>query len=130
MSNDKIRNHGQDEPILFPDLGPRHVVADFSGGALSTDGGVLLLRQADVSLGLTDRLAQCFRDQRNQIWVDHSVKELLCQRLYGLSLGYEDLNDHDRLRLDPLLATACDKADPLGRDRVNPAHRGVALAAP
>src|SRR5579872_4799638 len=50
------------------------------------------------------------------------------QRIYGLALGYEDLNDHDRLRLDPLLATACNKVDPLGEQRFNPAHRGVALA--
>jgi len=60
--------------------------------------------------------------------VDHSVQQLLAQRIYGLALGYEDINDHERLRLDPLLATACNKEDPLGQDRFNPAHRGVALA--
>jgi hypothetical protein len=103
-------------------------VADFSGGTLSSDGGVLLLRQVDARLGLTESLAQCFRDARQQVYVDHSVQQLLAQRLYGLALGYEDLNDHERLRLDPLLAAACDKRDPLGRDRFNPAHRGVALA--
>lgn len=106
----------------------RQVVADFSGGALSSDGGVLLLRQVDARLGLTHSLAQCFRDVRRQVYVDHSVPQLLAQRLYGLALGYEDLNDHERLRLDPLLAAACDKHDPLGADRFNPAHRGVALA--
>ena len=63
-----------------------------------------------------------------QLYVDHSVRQLLAQRIYGLALGYEDLNDHDWLRLDPLLAAACDKRDPLGEDRFNPAHRGVALA--
>jgi hypothetical protein len=105
-------------------------VADFSGGALSTDGGALLLRQVDAHLGLTQTLAQCFEDGRNPIWVDHSVPQMLAQRIYGLAQGYEDLNDHQRLRLDPLLAAACDKADPLGEDRVNPADRGIALAAP
>jgi hypothetical protein len=103
-------------------------VADFSGGTLSSDGGVLLLRQVDASLGLTRHLAQCFHDTREQVYVDHSVRQLLAQRLYGLALGYEDLNDHGLLRLDPLLAAACDKRDPLGEDRFNPAHRGVALA--
>jgi hypothetical protein len=117
-----------DLPLLFQDLGRRKVVADFSGGTLSSDGGVLLLRQVDASLGITQSLAQCFYDQRNQVFVDHSVQQLLAQRIYGLALGYEDLNDHERLRLDPLLATACNKLDPLGQERFNPAHRGVALA--
>jgi hypothetical protein len=117
-----------DEPLLFQDLGRRKVQADFSGGALSSDGGVLLIRQVDANLGLTPSLAQCFYDQRNQVFVDHSVQQLLAQRIYGLALGYEDLNDHERLRLDPLLATACNKLDPLGQERFNPAHRGVALA--
>jgi len=130
MSSDKMPVSLEREPLLFTDLGPRQVVADFSGGALSTDGGALLLRQVDAHLGLTQTLAQCFEDGRNPIWVDHSVPQMLAQRIYGLAQGYEDLNDHQRLRLDPLLAAACDKADPLGEDRVNPADRGIALAAP
>jgi hypothetical protein len=116
------------QPLLFQDLGSRNVVADFSGGTLSSDGGALLLRQVDINLGLTQSLAQCFCDTRQQVYVDHSVRQLLAQRLYGLALGYEDLNDHQRLRLDPLLAAACEKLDPLGQDRFNPEHRGVALA--
>ena len=115
---------------MFQDLGSRQVAADFSGGTLSSDGGVLLLRQVDINLGLTQCLAQCFRDSRQPVYVDHSVRQLLAQRLCGLALGYEDLNDHERLRLDPLLAAACEKRDPLGQDRFNPAHRGVALAGP
>ncbi|MCI0349237.1 MAG: IS1380 family transposase [Acidobacteriales bacterium] len=116
------------QPLLFQDLGPRKVVADFSGGTLSTDGGVLFLRQVDLSLGLTRRLADCFGDQRHQIFVEHSVAELLAQRLYSEALGYEDINDHQQLRRDPLLATACGKQDPLGADRSF--HPGPALAAP
>jgi hypothetical protein len=115
---------------LFQDLGSRKVVADFSGGTLSTDAGALLLRQVDSHLGLTADLAQCFCDQRASAWVDHSVQELLRQRLFGTALGYEDVNDHQRLRLDPLLAAACGKTDPLGEHRVLPQHRGIALAAP
>jgi len=116
------------QPLLFQDLYSRKVVADFSGGTLSSDAGALLLRQVDANLGLTMALAECFGDLRDQVFVDHSVQQLLAQRIYGLALGYEDVNDHDELRLDPLLATACEKRDPLGRDRFNPADRGIALA--
>src|SRR5260221_32318 len=118
------------QAFLFDDLGPRQVQADFSGGTLSTDAGALLLRQVDINLGLTAELAQCFYDQRNPVWVDHSVPELVRQRIFGTALGYEDINDHQRLRLDPLLAAACGKTDPLGEQRVLPQHRGIALAAP
>jgi hypothetical protein len=130
MSNAKIASAAQDQPLLFTDLGARQVVADFSGGTLSTDAGALLLREVDANLGLTRSLAQCFADGRNQVWVEHSVQQMLAQRIYALAQGYEDLNDHQRLRLDPLLAAACNKGDPLGEDRLNPADRGVALAAP
>jgi Transposase DDE domain group 1 len=121
---------GIQQALFFDELGSRKVQVDFSGGHLSSDGGVLLLRQVDHGLGVTRDLAGCFSDRRHAAWVDHEVQQLLAQRLYGLALGYEDLNDHGRLRLDHLLAVACDKADPLGLDRVRPEHRGVALAAP
>ena len=121
---------GASQALLFADLGPRKVVVDFSGGTLSSEGGALLLRQLDTSLGVTRTLAGCFGDQRDQRFVDHSLPELLRQRIYGWALGYEDLNDHGQLRHDPLLATACDKTDPLGQDRFNPADRGTPLAAP
>src|SRR5437016_5939577 len=104
------------------------VPAEFSGGHSSSDGGFLLLRQIDHGLGIIRELATCLTDLRDPHWVDHTVEQLLSQRIYGLALGYEDLNDHERLRLDPLLAVACDKQDPLGLDRVHPEHRGVALA--
>src|SRR5437899_10054354 len=99
----------KDQPLLFQGLYQRKVVADFSGGTLSSDGGVLLLREVDRNLGLTLELASCFCDLRDPRFVDHWVEQSLSQRIYGVALGYEDLNDHDRLRLDPLLATACDK---------------------
>jgi hypothetical protein len=116
----------KDQPLLFQDLGSRKVVADFSGGTLSSDGGVLLLRQVDQRLGLTRALAACFEDKRDLRYADHRIEELVAQRLLGLALGYEDLNDHDQLRLDPLLAVACQKRDPLGLDRLH--QKGIALA--
>jgi len=118
------------QPLLFSDLGNRKVVVDFSAGDLSSDGGVLLLRQVDHGLGLSRALAGCFHDTRDARFVDHSLPQLIAQRIYGQALGYEDLNDHAFLRRDPLLAAACDKLDPLGQDRFNPAFCGAALAAP
>ncbi len=79
------------QPFLFDDLGSRRVQADFSGGHLSSDGGVLLLRQIDCGLGISRTLAQCFSDRRNPALIDHSVEELCAQRLHALALGYEDL---------------------------------------
>ena len=82
----------------------REVVARFDGGALTSDGGALLLREADRRIGLIARLAKCFDDHRNPLLVRHPVKKMVAQRVYALALGYEDLNDHDQLREDPLLA--------------------------
>ena len=72
-----------DQSLLFDDLGPRQVQADFSGGHLSSDGGVLLLRQIDRGMGISRALARCFYDTRNQVFVDHALEELLAQRLNG-----------------------------------------------
>jgi len=71
----------QEQPLWFQDLGSRKVVADFSGGTLSSDGGARLLRPGDVNLGLTQSLAHCLRDRREQVYVDHSVPPWLAQRL-------------------------------------------------
>lgn len=118
----------QQVSFQFQALGRREVVADFSGGYLSSDGGALLLRQVDQSIGLSRRLAGCFRDERDARFVEHSVQELVAQRLVALALGYGDLNDHADLRRDPLLAVAAGKTDPLGVQRVS--DPGRALAAP
>jgi hypothetical protein len=77
-------------------------VARFDGGAISSDGGALLLRQADQRLNLLPRFSNCFLDGREQDRVEHSILEMVSQRVYGLALGYEDLNDHEQLRKDPL----------------------------
>ncbi|HST79550.1 MAG TPA: IS1380 family transposase [Verrucomicrobiae bacterium] len=82
--------------------GKRELVARFDGGTISSDGGAFLLRQTDKRLNLLPRLAECFLDGRNQKQVEHSVLEMLAQRIYGLALGYEDINDHEQLRKDPV----------------------------
>jgi hypothetical protein len=117
------------EAFLFNDLGPRKVVADFSGGHISSDGGLLLLRQLDSSLGLTRSLAACFVDRREQRFVEHSLPQLLAQRILGIAAGYEDLNDHDTLRRDPLMAVAVGKEDPFGLNRHRTQDKGNALAS-
>jgi hypothetical protein len=86
----------------FEARGKREIVARFDGGTISSDGGALLLRQTDQRLNLLPRLADCFLDSRNQEQVEHSILEMLSQRIYGLALGYEDINDHEQLRTDPV----------------------------
>lgn len=88
---------------------PRRVAARFDGGTMSSDGGALLLRQTGRRLNLLARLAACFDDQRSPWLISHRVQELVSQRVYALALGYEDLNDHDQLRGDPLLAVLSGK---------------------
>src|SRR3954463_12841997 len=112
----------------FPMLGPRQVLADFDGGDISSDGGALLLRETEARTGIIRQFVACFTDHRNPALVEHSVEHLLAQRVYGLALGYEDLNDHDDLRTDPLLATVVGKGDPTGKTRQRKRDRGKALA--
>src|SRR5260370_35645537 len=81
----------------------RQVQAEFTAGRVSSDGGALLLREADQRVNLLDRLAGCFLDGRAPWLGKHSLSEMLAQRIYGLALGYEDLNHHQQLRSDPLL---------------------------
>lgn len=112
----------------FPMLGPRQVLADFDGGEISSDGGALLLRETERLTGVIRQFAACFTDHRNSDLTEHTLEELIAQRVYALALGYEDLNDHDDLRRDPLLATVVGKADPTGKARQRQRDRGKALA--
>jgi len=112
----------------FHPLGGRRVTAAFDGGTITSDGGALLLRELESRSGLLASLARCFDDHRDPDLVEHTVEELVKQRVFALALGYEDLNDHDTLRTDPLLATLVGKHDPLGQERVDPRDRGQALA--
>lgn len=116
------------ESLLFQAPIHREVRASFDGGAISSDGGGLLLGQVERCTGILRQFAACFTDHRDPELIEHKVEELIAQRVYGLALGYEDLNDHDQLRYDPLLATLVGKADPSGQDRVRSCDRGKALA--
>jgi hypothetical protein len=118
-----------EQKLLFQELGDRKVELDFSGGYLTSDGGAILLRQLESQEGIIGQLADCFIDTRRAEYVEHSVEELLRQRIFGLVMGYEDLNDHDRLRLDPMHALLAGKKDPLGLDRHLERDKGKALAA-
>lgn len=89
----------------------RAVKAEFSAGRVTSDGGALLLREVDRRLNLLSRLTACFRDGRAQWLVDHQLSEMLAQRVYGLALGYEDLNDHEQLRSDPLMSLLAGKRE-------------------
>src|SRR3954449_13543179 len=119
---------GKPDYLDFPMLGSRQVLADFDGGAISSDGGALLLRQVEALTGIVRQFAACFDDHRDPDLVEHPVEHLLAQRVYGLALGYEDLIDHDDLRRDPLLATVVGKDDPSGKTRRRQRDRGKALA--
>lgn len=99
--------------MTFGRLGRRFVEANFEGGAISSDGGVMLLRQMDNKLKLSQAVARALHDDRDPDRITHSLRDLVAQRLYGLCCGYEDLNDHDRLRHDPLLQTSVGKTDEL-----------------
>ena len=115
--------------LEFQSLGRREVIGRFDGGRITSDGGGLLLREVDRCIGLLDRLADCFADYRNPEGIEHSVRELVAQRVYGLALGYEDLNDHDGLRKDSTLALLVGKQDLTGEQRVREQDRGNPLAA-
>ncbi len=112
----------------FPLLGSRPVLASFDGGDISSDGGSLLLRKIEELTGIIRQFAACFTDHRNPELIEHSLDHLVAQRVYALALGYEDLNDHDDLRHDPLLATVVGKKDPTGQDRLRKRDKGKALA--
>ena len=114
--------------LCFQPLGRREVVGAFDGGTISSDAGGLLLREVEQRTGILRQFATCFRDHRDPDLIEHTVAELVAQRVYGLALGYEDLNDHDRLRQDPLLAALVGKEDPTGESRVRERDRNKPLA--
>src|SRR5262245_33351760 len=114
--------------LTFQPLGRRDVVARFDGGAITSDGGALLLGEAERLTGTLRHFAACFTDYRNPDALEHTVLQLVSQRVYGLALGYEDLNDHDTLRRDPLLATLVGNTDPTGQDRLRAQDKGKPLA--
>jgi Transposase DDE domain group 1 len=116
------------EFLEFHPLDKREVRGGFDGGAITSDAGGLLLREVEKRTGIIAQFAACFRDHRQAERLEHRVEELVAQRVYGLALGYEDLNDHDELRRDPLLGVLAGKADPSGESRARQRDQGKALA--
>lgn len=116
------------EQLEFHGLGRRSVVGQFDGGKISSDGGGLLLREVEHRSHILKRLTGCFTDHRDAGQIEHALESLIKQRVMGLALGYEDLNDHDSLRQDPLLALLSDKPDVSGRTRKRACDKGCALA--
>ena len=114
--------------------GRREIVAEFSGGTVSSDGGALLLQEADSKMNLLARFSQCFIDRRNPVLIEHSIEQMIRQRVYALALGYEDLNDHEQLRQDPLLSALAGKAQPgteplAGKSTLNRMELGTGIAS-
>ena len=116
------------EQMEFQQLGRRAVIGRFDGGKISSDAGGVLLREVERRTQILRRLAGCFRDYRNEDRIEHPVGSLIRQRVYGIALGYEDLNDHDSIRHDVVMGLLSEKRDPSGRDRVREQDQGKAIA--
>ena len=114
--------------LEFHAIGRRKVIGNFDGGNITSDAGGLLLRETERRTGIVRQFAKCFKDLREPNRIEHSIRDLVSQRVYGLALGYEDLNDHDELRRDPLLAVLVGKKDPEGETRIRKQDRGKAMA--
>ena len=97
------------DQLNFGRIKGRKIIANFTGGRITSDAGIVLMAELDKKLKITARFAECFRDHRNLSYVDYPIHQLLAQRVYGIILGYEDVNDHDKLREDPALAIALGK---------------------
>jgi hypothetical protein len=120
-------------PLVQPlgtsqNLGGRELIWRFDGGDITSDGGALVLQKLERRTGIVRRFAACFTDYRNALQIEHPLLDLIAQRVFGLALGYEDLNDHEELRRDPMLAVALSKDDVKGEQRRRAQDRGKALA--
>ena len=113
------------DPIVFRGAGRCEVIGKFDGGRMLSDGGALLLGDADKVVGLSARLGACFDDYRDPTRTDHLLEALIRQRVFGLVLGYEDLNDDDGIRRDSMLARACVRGDLTGEDRARARDRAL-----
>ena len=120
------RFHPLGQPLETPQkLGGRELVWRFDGGDITSDGGALVLRRLEQRTGIVRRFAACFTDYRSPKQIEHPLLDLITQRVFGLALGYEDLNDHDQLRSDPMLAVALNKDDVKGEQRRRPSGRAI-----
>lgn len=116
------------QSFRFHNVGRRQVVARFDGGHISSDGGGVLLREVERHARIVEQFAACFTDHRDPNRIEHPLPHLVGQRVFGLALGYEDLNDHDTLRSDSMLALMVGDDDPTGKTRRRERDRGKALA--
>ncbi len=116
------------EQLEFHALNKREVIGRFDGGKISSDAGGILLREVEQRTHILKRFSECFTDHRNPKLIEHSLLSLIQQRSFGIALGYEDLNDHDALRQDSLLALLCDKEDLTGNHRIQAQDKGKPLA--
>jgi hypothetical protein len=123
-----MKTHCNQKTFDFQTQNSRKIVAHFNGGNITSDAGGLLLQQAERITGIISQFAECFTDHRDPDLSEFTVKELLAQRIFALALGYEDLNDHDELRNDSLLAVMVGKKDPSGKDRIRKRDKGKPLA--
>ena len=109
----------------FANVQGRKVEADFEGGAVTSDGGALFLRVVEAGIGVIRRLVRAVRDRRHASYIDHTMKDLISQRVYQIACGYEDANDADTLQVDPGFKTACRRASSLDVDDTNDATHGA-----
>jgi hypothetical protein len=124
-----MNTHCNGSQLEFQGLGRRKVQAAFDAGHVSSDGGGLLLREVDERFRIIERLCACFADYRDPDLVEHELLALLRQRIFGIALGYEDLNDHDALKWDPLFALLAGREDVEGRERRRAEDEGKVLAS-
>ena len=103
-------------PFSFPSVARKKVTADFDGGRLTSDGGVMLLSMAERRLGVAERLARCFPDRRDPARITHTFADMIRARIFAISCGYEDADDLDFLRADPAFKLACGRLPDTGRD--------------
>ena len=114
--------------LIFHDLDSCEVVGRFDGGEITSDAGAVLLREVEKRTRVLRRMSECFEDHRDPERIEHTVESLVKQRVMGLCLGYEDLNDHDELCRDRLMALVCESDDVMGERRHRESDRGKALA--
>ncbi len=111
-----ITNQKSNNKLNFGKVKGKEVIANFDGGKITSNAGIVLMAELDKKLKITAKFAECFQDYRNSSYVDYSVHQLLAQRIYGIALGYEDINDHDKLRHDPALELALSKLNLIDSD--------------
>ena len=116
------------EKLSFYELDSREVVGRFDGGEITSDAGGALLREVEKRTGILGRMSECFEDRRDPARIEHRVESMVKQRVMGLCLGYEDLNDHDELCRNRMLALLCDSDDLTGERQRRESDRGKALA--